>query len=335
MQSGLSNRIPALDGWRGIAIFLVLFHHFHIIFSRWISDQLSESLSQLGVGIFFTLSGFLITGLLIDEIYRTGTADLRTFYLRRFFRLMPAAWVYLAAVAITFHGQRQSFIACLLFFRNYVNDPLFHQAATAHFWSLSIEEQFYLAWPALLLFTKPRRAVWIAAAGACLIALYRTIDYSTIAALPLFSTMQTQFRADGLLIGCAAAILLPRWKAYLRRWMMFPLLAIFLGSAMIPHRIVPLYESATVALLLMLAAAFPRGIIISMLTWKPLVYLGTISYSLYLWNQIFVVYLSSRQTVGTLIFALALTPAAAMASYYVIEKPSRRLGARVIAATAS
>ena len=139
------QRIPSLDGWRGIAILLVLFDHIQMpLFGRYARPWMQTG--QHGVTIFFVLSGFLITSKLIE-----GPINLRQFYIRRFFRLMPAAWIYLATLLFLNRMTGISFTtwpelhACLFFYRNMVDVP--GPGLAGHFWSLSLEEQFYLVWP--------------------------------------------------------------------------------------------------------------------------------------------------------------------------------------------
>src|ERR1700731_4102388 len=134
----VNGRIPTLDGWRGVAILLVLIGHFmpRTYFS------LVRTIGGHGVSVFFVLSGFLITSRLLDEQERNGRINLLRFYLRRIFRLMPCAWTFLLVVwtlGIVKPGEIES---CLFFFRNYV--AFGPSGPTVHFWSLSIEEQFYL-----------------------------------------------------------------------------------------------------------------------------------------------------------------------------------------------
>lgn len=191
-----SQRIPTLDGCRGVAILLVLFDHFQAVILGGYFGAWSQT-GYAGVTIFFVLSGYLITGKLLEK------PQLRTFYLRRVFRLMPAAWFYLVFLAVCgllVHFPtltlRES-IACLLFYRN----ALGHAGIgmTEHFWSLSIEEQFYLLWPALLLFAGKQKGIALAvAAGAlslCFCVVLQVSRFSTIANIP------------ALLIGCSLAML--------------------------------------------------------------------------------------------------------------------------------
>jgi peptidoglycan/LPS O-acetylase OafA/YrhL len=169
-----NRRIPSLDGWRGVAILLVLSDHVQMALLGHPMRQWALT-GQHGVTIFFVLSGYLITSKLLE-----GPINLKTFYLRRFFRLMPVAWAYLATLwlfdaLMRMHDMSvREATSCLLFYRNF----LIGHIATLHFWSLSIEEEFYLTWPVLLLLLGPRRNRWIALAGMFAVAGWRVRDCS-------------------------------------------------------------------------------------------------------------------------------------------------------------
>jgi len=108
------KRIPTLDGWRGIAVLLVLADH--VRFALHAEASPGVATGQHGVTIFFVLSGFLITSKLMEEKNATGSIDLRSFYVRRFFRLMPAAWAFLlfAAMEAAISDTRYFYLAVLL-----------------------------------------------------------------------------------------------------------------------------------------------------------------------------------------------------------------------------
>lgn len=149
------KRIPTLDGWRGIAIAMVITGHIQVAANYYI--PLLKIRGQHGVTIFFVLSGFLITANLISR-----PVTLKNFYIRRFFRLMPAAWTFLAVLTLVDAltgfplSSWPEIRACLLFYRNFL-PPV---GGTGQFWTLSIEEQFYLIWPGVLLLFGARRCRW-------------------------------------------------------------------------------------------------------------------------------------------------------------------------------
>src|SRR5688572_12458671 len=207
-----ARHVPELDGLRGIAIIVVLIHH----------QLTSFSLKGgfLGVDLFFVLSGFLITGLLLNEFERTGSISIRKFYMRRVLRLGPALALYLiACVIVAYHTQQISLqrqlrlIAYALFYstnwRMAFNwDPVLDP--TAIIWSLSIEEQFYLVWPLLLfacLALRFKRKFIALALVAVIVAICLHRNSLLTQGMNLTRLYYgTDTRADALLIGCLTAL---------------------------------------------------------------------------------------------------------------------------------
>lgn len=153
--SGARGRLPGLDGLRAVAVLLVIFHHLcsQGTFAGWpaVADVLKRG--SFGVQIFFVLSGFLITWLLLGEDARHGQIALGRFYVRRALRILPPALLYLAVMFVltlagVFAIGRRDFLYSLFFIRNAYGvggDP-----QLAHYWSLAVEEQFYLVWPVVV-----------------------------------------------------------------------------------------------------------------------------------------------------------------------------------------
>jgi peptidoglycan/LPS O-acetylase OafA/YrhL len=317
------KRIPTLDGWRGLAISLVLFDHVqHALLGGYLWSWTQSG--QHGVTVFFVLSGFLITSKLIE-----GPINPKRFYLRRFFRLIPAAWVYLAFVLLLSKLTDIHFttpagvLACVLLYRNYVG--AWAGGATGHFWSLSLEEQFYLVWPCILLLAGMRRSRWIAAAGAIACAAYRWVFWAHYNENVLNG--QSQVRADALLAGCLMAHLcadpriLPAIARWSRLWAL-PACAYLLFCIARFHWLPPLCESVSIAGLIAFTTLHPTKWFVRPLSFPLLAWLGTVSYSVYLWQELFTVF---RSPVALFI----LMPLAALASYYCIERPFTRLGHRL------
>ena len=179
-----------------------------------------EAHCYLGVDVFFAISGFLICGLLLREYEETGDISLRRFYIRRCFRILPPYYVSLAAIcaAGAFLALPLNFAdvpSCLLFYRNYRplgidEDGGFY---TAHYWTLAIEEHFYLLWPMLLLLVRPKRAGKVAFLLAMMVFSWRVIEahfHLLAGVLPQANLMaRTDTRMDALLWGCLAAIYFP------------------------------------------------------------------------------------------------------------------------------
>jgi peptidoglycan/LPS O-acetylase OafA/YrhL len=184
-----STYIPTLDGWRAISIGLVILHHSQIQSHIPILGPLLQSLAhigEVGVELFFAISGLLICSRLLDEESRAGRISVKGFYVRRVFRILPAAIFYLLVIAFLAALQvipvsPADWFASLFFFRNYAmlfeylkHSPLPLHWYTGHFWSLSMEEHFYLVLPAVLVaFKRTRR--WVLAGMAVSVALWRMV----------------------------------------------------------------------------------------------------------------------------------------------------------------
>lgn len=323
------DRIPTLDGWRGIAITLVLVTHLQIsLLGHLYHGYRWMDLGQHGVTLFFVLSGYLITSRLLGE----EKINLRSFYLRRFFRLMPCAWAYLLAlgiVAVVTHADiiGRDVWSCLFFFRNYY--PAVEAAnnfRTGHFWSLSLEEQFYLVWPPILVLSGRRRAFWIATAATVACALFRYLHWASYN--QVFKDQHSEVRFDALLVGCIFALLFQ--SAKIREWfkrhgalLFWILLPVFAWHIYRYEWLIPLSESLTMALLIASTSLAPSSIAGKVLEWKHLKFLGLISYSLYVWQQgvLFIPW----PRIGAVFL-----PLVAILSYGWIEQPCIAFGRRVV-----
>lgn len=329
--AGSELRIPTLDGWRAIAILLVIISHSQIALYREFHSSHPGAIGQHGVTLFFVLSGFLITTRLQQESVASGSIQLRSFYIRRFFRLMPCAWLYLLVMLLaTAHTHPASYTALeiygsLLFFRNYLDPNAIH-AITGHFWSLSIEEQFYLLWPAVLLFAGAKRARSVALFAAAAIAAFRFQHWATLSQLPLAATFRTEYRADALLVGCATALFLPKLRGLIRSWMTIPLVAMFTVCIASYHKLIPMHEAIVIALLIAATSEIPGQPLSRLLEWKPLAKIGTFSYSLYIWQQVFVL---GPHNPGAFCISVAILPIVAFSSYVLVEKPLIRFGRKL------
>lgn len=321
-----SRRIAVLDGWRGIALLLVLLEH--VVTSITGSYPFSwTQTGQHGVTLFFVLSGFLITARL-----KEGNLDLKKFYIRRFFRLMPVAWAYLATVEVVGLLLGHSWIslhelaACVFFFRNYIGGQATVYAG--HFWSLSMEEQFYLVWPLLLLLAGSRRAAWIATAGAFACAFFRLENWTHYNRL--WESFHTEVRADALFTGCVLALILSgRSREPILRFAgraTLPALALLLYCFYAFHWLPPLMESVAFALLIAATLSSPVSRLRKVLESRVLVWVGSVSYSVYVWQQVFIM---PRWHGAARILMYGLMPIFALASYYLIEKPCTRLGQKL------
>lgn len=333
------KRIPTLDGWRALAIGGVLLHHATMGFYATEASYYGVSNTlwgAFGVDIFFGLSGFLITRLLVEEWDRRGAVDLRGFYLRRAFRILPPYAIFL--LTVTAAGLWKSgwdLAGCLLFFRNYVPTRL-GAPLTGHLWSLAIEEQFYLLWPALMLFAGRKKAVDVAAILALLVATWRLIesqsDLSWFAQVP--AHFRTDLRLDALLWGCVIAFLVSKEASRIRvarqlrpaAWTVAAVLAILAVRYYSPASSVVL--AVLIPGALVGTALHPRWMISRVLESAPLRWMGRLSYSLYLWQQVFLRPGWEPRAHWWQHFPanLAIAFAVAAASYYFLEKPMLHWG---------
>ncbi|HEY4188087.1 MAG TPA: acyltransferase, partial [Polyangia bacterium] len=225
------DRIASLDGVRGIAITLVVLQHARLTLPPvpLLRDLLwPVADGHLGVSVFFVLSGYLITRIMRTEHERTGTVSLRSFYFRRAFRILPAYFAFLSIMFLARHFgglsiSDKEFLGAASFTRNYV-PPDLKPWWLAHCWSLSVEEQFYLAWPLAISFIGLRRGAWLAVALVLSGPLVRVASYLLLPQWRGVKGLDTSF--DVLMTGCALALLegLPRFESLLgkilQRWVL-------------------------------------------------------------------------------------------------------------------
>lgn len=326
----------AFDGLRGVCILAVM--AFHAPIPR-------SSAGFLGVDVFFVLSGFLITSILVKEIDETSAIDVREFYIRRAARLVPALLLLIAAIVAfgillapqTMPQIVRGTVATLLYVQNWaiITGVDVHRALT-HTWSLSIEEQFYLLWPvSLWILVRSGRSRSVAAVVCAALAAgsssLRLLLYLNGAVTSrVYNGSDT--RADAILAGCAVALAFSAVKpgAISRALLIAGRISIlgaivYLFSANWQHA----YSSSHLylggfSLIAVAAAALVAELHLGQLPWlratfelAPLVWLGEISYGLYLWH--FPIMLRIKQP----ILSFAVTIAVAGLSYYAIEKPIR------------
>lgn len=310
--------VPALDGLRAIAIAGVVGTHYWGI----------PMAGGLGVDLFFVLSGFLITTLLLEEHAATSRIHLLAFYGRRARRLFPALAVLLAVYLVVTEGRGARTVELAgLYAGNLVrgystNDPLVG-SPLGHLWSLATEEQFYLLWPCLLiLLLRLRRAVPVLAALLVAVVAWRAFLVHTGAPVHRIQ-YAPDARADGLLAGCVLACLRAKFRLRVPEPLAVAGLAV-LGLAMIAGPVLPGYQDVTRTMVglagcVLVAAAVTETPLAQALSARPLVWLGKISYSLYLWH-----FPILAATGGRPLIALPASLAAAWLSYRFIETRFRR-----------
>lgn len=342
-RASTKGYLPTLDGWRAIAISGVIASHIflgaegHVRF-----DWLWHLMGPKGVSLFFGISGFLITWRLLEEREKFGAISLRGFYIRRACRILPASLTYLGVIgALALVGlikvNPHSWFSALCFYRDYNNtDDWF----TGHFWSLSIEEHFYLFWPALLVFLGLARSVWTASFLSVCVVGWRAADLShhwVEKVLPNAAFwFRTDTRLDAFLLACIAAVFFYHKTDGGQRRIQFPgwgwliVFALYLGCAFhnrhSPSATIFELGQAIAIPLLIAGTVFSTGWGVSRLLENvTLRWIGRISYSLYLWQQLFL----GDGRIHGLAFRLAAVFLCATASFYLIEKPMIRLGHRL------
>ena len=327
-------RLPALDGIRAVAVGLVIAVHAG-----------APVPGDLGVSLFFVLSGFLITWLLLLEHQETGAVSLRAFYFRRFLRIVPAYAVFLALswTADTLLGSPwppHLATAALTYTVNYWNIWIGHHHGTiGHAWSLSVEEQFYLCWPPLFIWAAARKrlreTLGIAIVG---VVLWRSLAVGLFSRPDVYVYNAFETRADQLAVGCGLAVMahlgsLDRFSRWVTRWWWLPVgtavLIYWSRTASTEWHSTAGYtvEAALIAVLLvqlLVLAAHPCW---QWLDSGPLRYLGALSYPLYLYHQWGLDLGRHAAPVRALRIPFGLLGCVALAagSYYLVERPASAL----------
>ena len=340
VNGAAERRIPSLDGLRAISIVLVLLGHLAGTRNFPLSAAVGNywGIAHLGVGVFFVISGFLITGLLLDETARNGTIRLGRFYFRRTLRIFPAYYAFLAAVAIagalgTVSLAPHDISRAMTYTSNYDAGRSWF---VGHTWSLSVEEQFYLLWPAALLLSGSRRGLVIAVGVVLAVPVVRLIEWEALRTFSDGIGARFETVADAIAIGCVLACLRRRLheSAGYMRFLRSPLfvavpVVAFAANMTHDHPLVYFVAGLTtvniaVALCIDWCVTFPEGRVGRVLNATPLVYVGWLSYSLYLWQQPF---LNRASTAPIAAFPLNIIIAVLLAliSYYAVERPSLAL----------
>lgn len=334
-------RYPSLNGLRAISILLVIFHHLNLYFP--VFTHISKYIpllidGQFGVNVFFVISGFLITGILLREEDKTGTISLKSFYARRTLRIFPAYYSLLLVYLILSHFNyifisNSSWLTAITYTKyfNWQQDWY-----TSHAWSLSIEEHFYLVWPLVFLAGKKirKRFVLFIIVLIPLLRIFFTVyPQSWAGYLSIFC------RLDAIAIGCGVAlcqekilkICCQHWKKIFYISVSLLFLLLFIQDFNTMHKIhLSLFNTAfagsfgtitniLIASIMLFSVFGPKGIWFRFLNTKVLNLIGLWSYSLYLWQQLFLY--KSSLWINQYPINIVLTLIAAIISYYLIEKP--------------
>ena len=340
-----AGRMPSLDGLRAISIVLVLLGHMTgtggaPAFLGTMLGSLWVNVAELGVRIFFVISGLLITSLLLEERSKYGRISLGRFFLRRTFRIFPAFLVFLLALwgaqSLGWLSLTASdWLHALTYTVNY------HPTRSwdiGHLWSLSVEEQFYAIWPALLLLAGIRRGMVYAAAILVVAPVLRIVYVHYLPGSADYVNVTFETAADSLAMGCLLAWQRDRlwaddrWRrAVSSPWLIAALfvlayllhartqLALLLGAPLL---------NVAIALLIERSVRLHDRDLARLLNTRALVFIGVLSYSLYLWQQPFLNRYSAAAA-NQFPQNIALAIALAVLCYYCVERPALNLRHRI------
>jgi peptidoglycan/LPS O-acetylase OafA/YrhL len=320
------TRIPSLDGLRTSSVLLVLIGHF--AFVAGFRSELTDLYAHAGVRMFFVISGYLITTLMLREIERNGTLSIRGFYVRRAWRILPVAYAYLAVITWIEHAQFSwAHIALSWTYLISFHPQYWQYWDLAHLWSLSVEEQFYLVWPLIVALglVRTKQMAWAAVLAAPLLRYWYV--HHEDGATKLLLDLRVM---DSVATGCLFAVYAPKLIGFVsnRRWLGLALPLTLALPALLPlggqtewlwplpqlvsHSVWTIFN--LLAGIGILWAITAKPVILN--HWVP-VWIGTMSYSLYLWQMPF---LNPAAPIN-LWLRLPLAFVCAALSYYAIERP--------------
>jgi len=329
------NRIRGLDGLRAISIAMVLLGH--LCGTRYFLPAATLTyvgdIANLGVRVFFVISGYLITGLLLRELQQTKRISLRDFYYRRTLRIFPACYAYVAIIALVaatgvIQFKTRDLFHALTYTMNYHYDRSWW---VGHLWSLSVEEQFYLLWPIAMALVGARRALWGAAALLLLAPMTRVLmlvywPASSASIGEAFPTIADTIATGALAAGCGPWL---REQRPFRRliaspgFYVIPALAFVLNMKAGGRLAVGMLETlinVSIALSVVRFTTASTDFVSKVLDSKPFSVVGRLSYSIYLWQQPFLNH-HSDAIATRFPLNLLLVIACATASYYFVEQP--------------
>lgn len=338
-----SRSIPSLDGLRAVAILLVIIAHCweNAVKVHRVGAYLFE-LGGAGVYLFFIVSGFLITFLLIREKTSTRDINLKSFYFRRTLRIFPPFYSYLVVVVILgafgIHENWGSLLAAATYISNYYLPPIGGLLAAT--WSLSLEEQFYLFWPLCVKTLTLDKARMLTVFLIVLMPFSRALTAYFFPALHAMGRVSgmLQTRLDTLMFGCLLALVLRErnwadglmkklrpWNFQLALVMAFVVLPVLHGYLGMVYRFFYLtMNGIALTWIIVYVVLKPDTLAGRFLNLRPIKYVGVLSYGIYLYQQVFVTLRLN------FLLVLICSFGAAFCSYYLVERPSLRLRDRLI-----
>jgi peptidoglycan/LPS O-acetylase OafA/YrhL len=341
-----SRHIASLDGIRA-GSFLIVFG-FHASSGSWIPGG-------FGVTVFFFLSGFLITTLMRAELEKNGTVNLRHFWLRRALRILPPLYLVVLGSALlalaayppgTVHGA--PLVSQLLFYANYY-DGLPAVPGTHVVWSLAVEEHFYLLFPLLYVAMQRwclsrRQQAWLLWGLCAAVLVWRYVLSMAIHAPSSRIYTGTDTRIDSILFGCALAVWnnpmldRPVPTTNLLKYLLLPLaIVVLLACALAPGRVFALtwsfsLEGVALTVVFIGAIRLHNWPPFRPLNWRPVAFIGVLSYTLYLVHDVLVALTRAWKLPHAwlrAVVALSLSLLVAWVIYEVVEKPCARLRRRL------
>jgi peptidoglycan/LPS O-acetylase OafA/YrhL len=354
------RRIPSLDGLRALSIFLVLSLHSvqRVEYNKpvsWIWTGIFNG--STGVFIFFVISGYLITSLLLHEHEKRGPVSLRGFYFRRAMRILPPLYVYVGVLLLLGWAGRLAIykldiISSLFFFHDYALSLMW---PLEHFWSLSIEEQFYFLWPFLLLYCLRRpgfegrlRASKIAIGIILVAPLIRVISFTIGRNTFLHNGYSFHAHADSLMFGCLIALLQGHasfervYAIATKIWWIPP--AVIVVSDLLSARFQNYWDftigltvcGIAIAFFLLWCVRNPTSAVGRVLNSPAVVHIGVLSYSIYIWQTLFLNYYNlpvfgpHLKLLYTFPFSWLAILVVAELSHRLVELPSLHLRNRLL-----
>ena len=329
--------IPSLNGFRALAVLAVIAYHAETGFVGFRAGS--------GVMLFFVISGFLITWLLLKETDRYGDVSITNFYIRRALRIFPAFYCFLALLLILMWATSMPVawshaLSAALYVSNY-----YHAVSSAtvehleHTWSLGVEEQFYLLWPTIFAPLRHNlpRLTRVLLSCIALVWIHRaSLAFAGVDDQYLYRAFDT--RADQLFVGCLLAVALKQgWGMRFWERMCRPLAAVA-TIALLQLSLWLDYNDAPTAFLyrfvvgqavepFLLAIVLVQGIMLwdRFLEWRPLRYLGTISYGMYLYHALALALVrrltTSEPGIPSTMLGIIATAALASVSFFLLERP--------------
>jgi peptidoglycan/LPS O-acetylase OafA/YrhL len=335
------GRLRSLDGLRAVSILMVLLGHSSgtrgfVRLNFGIGD-----FAHLGVLVFFVISGFLITTLLMHEYDQHGRISLRLFYARRSVRIFPASYAYLTVIGLLWaigflHLTWSDIVHGITYTMNFA--PV-RSWQVGHLWSLSVEEQFYLLWPLTFAALGQKKGTW-AAFGVLLLGIAaRGFNRVFLIGTPLHDLEMFPMVADSLVAGCLLALLreqLEKRRWYLRLfhpvWSLALLALVLVLNRFGGYTAIDIlgisFVNIAIAVLVHRSVYLSHSPLGLFLNWRPVVFIGVLSYSLYVWQQLFL-NRHSAAWINAFPQNILFVAIAAMASYFLLEKPFLALRSRL------